>query len=120
VARLTDGYLRKLNPALVELRLSRSERYDRLSAELAAQASHPTATPAVCVIRPPADAMLVGQMENRVSALTTAGSHGLRAAWMALEGEDPELLATPRAFSSARGGDSAAARDGSGAVAGRL
>ena len=37
-------------------------------------------------------------MENRVSALTTAGSHGLRAAWMALEGEDPELLATPRAY----------------------
>ena len=53
----------------------------------------------MCVIRPPADALLVGQMENRVSALTTAGSHGLRAAWMALEGEDPELLATPRAYS---------------------
>jgi predicted patatin/cPLA2 family phospholipase len=99
VARLTDGYLRKINPALVELRLSRSERYDRLSAELAAQASDPAATPAVCVIRPPADALLVGQMENRVSALTTAGSHGLRAAWMALEGEDPELLATPHAYS---------------------
>jgi predicted patatin/cPLA2 family phospholipase len=99
VARLTDGYLRKINPALVDLRLSRSERYDRLSAELAAQASDPAATPAVCVIRPPADALLVGQMENRVSALTTAGSHGLRAAWMALEGEDPELLGMPRAYS---------------------
>jgi predicted patatin/cPLA2 family phospholipase len=99
VARLTDGYLRKINPALVELRLSRSERYDRLSAELAEQASDPAASPTVCVIRPPADALLVGQMENRASALTTAGSHGLRAAWMALEGEDPELLAIPHAYS---------------------
>ena len=98
VARLTDGYLNKINPALVELRLNRSERYDELSAELAAQASDPAASPAVCVIRPPADALLVGQMENRVSALTTAGSHGLRAAWMALDGQDPELLATPRAY----------------------
>ena len=98
VARLTDGYLAKLNPALVELRLRRSERYDQLSAELAAQASDPAAQPAVCVIRPPADALLIGQMENRASALSTAGSHGLRAAWMALEGEDPELLATPRAY----------------------
>lgn len=102
VARLTDGYLNKINPALVELRMSRSERYDQLSAELAAQAADPLAMPAVCVIRPPADALLVGQMENRVSALTTAGSHGLRAAWMALEGEDPELLATPRAYSDRR------------------
>jgi predicted patatin/cPLA2 family phospholipase len=102
VARLTDGYLNKVNPALVDLRIHRSERYDQLSAELAAQASDPSATPAVCVIRPPADALLVGQMENRVSALTTAGSHGMRAAWMALEGEDPELLATPRAYSYGR------------------
>ena len=102
VARLTDSYLRKINPALVELRLSRSERYDELSAELAAQAADPAATPAVCVIRPPADALLIGQMENRVSALSTAGSHGLRSAWMALEGEDPELLATPRAYSRGR------------------
>jgi predicted patatin/cPLA2 family phospholipase len=102
VARLTDGYLNKVNPALVELRLSRSERYDQLSAELAAQSSDHAAVPAVCVIRPPADALLVGQMENRVSALTSAGSHGLRAAWMALDGEDPELLATPRAYSHGR------------------
>jgi predicted patatin/cPLA2 family phospholipase len=98
VARLTDGYLTKINPALVQLRLSRSERYDELSAELAARAADPNARPAVCVIRPPADALLVGQMENRVSALTSAGSHGLRAAWMALEGHDPELLATPLAY----------------------
>ena len=101
VARLTDGYLAKINPALVTLRETRSQRYDELSAELAARAGDPAANPAVCVIRPPADALLVGQMENRVSALTTAGSHGLRAAWMALEGEDPELLATPRAYSRA-------------------
>jgi predicted patatin/cPLA2 family phospholipase len=102
VARLTDGYLQKLNPALVELRIHRSERYDELSAELGARAADPTAEPRVCVIRPPADALLVGQMENRVSALTSAGSHGLRSAWMALEGEDPELLATPRAYGRGR------------------
>jgi predicted patatin/cPLA2 family phospholipase len=102
VARLTDGYLAKLNPALVELRLSRSERYDQLSADLSERAQNPSAQPAICVIRPPADALQVGQLENRVSALTTAGSHGLRAAWMALTGEDPELLATPRAYGRAR------------------
>ena len=110
VARLTDGYLAKINPALVTLRETRSERYDELSAELAARAGDPAASPAVCVIRPPADALLVGQMENRVSALTTAGSHGLRAAWMALEGEDPELLATPRAYSAGRAPGGAAER----------
>src|SRR3984885_9851551 len=110
VARLTDGYLNKINPALVELRLNRSERYDELSAELAAQASDPAASPAVCVIRPPADALLVGQMENRVSALTTAGSHGLRAAWMALDGQDPELLATPRAYPRGRADPPAGSR----------
>jgi hypothetical protein len=31
--------------------------------------------------------------------MTTAGSQELRAVWMALEGEDPELLAMPRAYS---------------------
>jgi predicted patatin/cPLA2 family phospholipase len=104
VARLTDSYLHKLNPALVDLRIQRSERYDELSADLAARAGDCTAAPAVCVIRPPADALLVGQMENRVSALSTAGSHGLRAAWMALEGEDPELVATPLAYAQGRPG----------------
>lgn len=98
VARLTDGYLNKLNPALVALRLGRSERYDRLSGDLAGRSADASAHPAVCVIRPPADALLVGQMENRMTALATAGSHGLRAAWMALAGEDPELLSTPRAY----------------------
>ena len=98
VARLTDRYLANINPALVQLRLTRSERYDELSAELAARATDPSARPAVCVIRPPADALQISQLENRVSALTTAGSHGLRAAWMALAGQDPELLATPHAY----------------------
>jgi predicted patatin/cPLA2 family phospholipase len=110
VARLTDGYLARVNPALVALRETRSERYDELSAELAARAADPAAAPAVCVIRPPADALLVGQMENRVSALATAGSHGLRAAWMAIAGEDPELLATPRAYSQGRADPPADAR----------
>ena len=91
VGRLTDRYLDRINPALVELRRLRSERYDALSARLAAQAADPSGAPSVCVIRPPAGALLIGQLENRVSALSTAGGQGLRAAWMALEGEDPEL-----------------------------
>ncbi|MGH2915165.1 MAG: patatin-like phospholipase family protein [Solirubrobacteraceae bacterium] len=98
VARLTDGYLRKLNPALQELRRGRSERYDALSAGLAARAADSSASPAVCVIRPPAGTRSVGQMENRMAMLQAAGGIGLRAAWMALAGEDPELLSAPRAF----------------------
>jgi predicted patatin/cPLA2 family phospholipase len=98
VARLTDGYLNKINPALVDLRRDRSERYDRLSADLAARAADASADPSVCIIRPPADSLLIGQMEHRMTALATAGSHGMRAAWMALEGEDPELLSTPRGY----------------------
>ena len=109
VARLTDGYLGKINPALLELRRLRSERYDRLSAELATRARDPSASPAVCVIRPPADALLIGQLENRRTALAVAGAHGLRAAWAALEGEDPELLSVPRAYSNARSQDRTAA-----------
>jgi len=98
IARLTDRYLEKLNPALVELRRSRSERYDQLSDELARQARAAADGPSVCVIRPPAQTPMIGQMENRLAALEAAGSLGLRAAWMALEGEDPELLNTPHAF----------------------
>jgi predicted patatin/cPLA2 family phospholipase len=103
VARLTDRYLRTINPALVQLRRTRSERYDQLSALLADRAADPSASPAVCVIRPPADALLIGQLEARLTALQTAASHGLRAAWMALEGEDPELIATLRAYPRAGG-----------------
>jgi predicted patatin/cPLA2 family phospholipase len=110
VARLTDGYLAKINPALVPLRVTRSERYDRLSAELAARAADLTASPAVCVIRPPAGSLVVGQLEHRPQALMTAGSHGLRAAWMAFEGEDPELLSILRAFP--RDGDLGSGRAG--------
>jgi predicted patatin/cPLA2 family phospholipase len=98
VARLTDGYLNKINPALVDLRRTRSERYDRLSAELGARSIDAAASPAVCVIRPPAGTLLIGQLENRLTALAVAGSQGMRAAWMALEGEDPELLSPPRAY----------------------
>jgi len=111
VARLTDRYLEKLNPELVELRRSRSERYDHLSEELAGLARDPTAEPAVCVIRPPSGALMIGQMENRLAALTAAGSQGLRAAWMALEGEDPELLSAPHAYPAkpSKGGPKTAA-----------
>jgi predicted patatin/cPLA2 family phospholipase len=98
VAQLTDRYLQRINPALVRLRETRSERYDELSASLARQAADRTATPAVCAIRPPAGALVISQTENSAVALQTAGSHGMRAAWMALEGEDPELLSTLRAY----------------------
>jgi predicted patatin/cPLA2 family phospholipase len=98
VARLTDRYLQAINPALVTLRQTRSRRYDELSAWLAKHAADPAARPTVCVIRPPTGALLIGQLEHRSLPLQTAASHGLRAAWMALEGEDPELLATLRAY----------------------
>jgi predicted patatin/cPLA2 family phospholipase len=98
VSRLTDHYLDKLNPALVELVHTRSERYDELSARLAQQAADDSASPAVCVIRPAKGSLVISQTENRRNALAVAGSHGLRAAWMALDGEDPELLSTPTAY----------------------
>jgi predicted patatin/cPLA2 family phospholipase len=98
IANLTDRYLRGINPALVELRRTRSPRYDALTAELAAQAAEPDRVPAVCVIRPPAGATHAGQMEHRSTVLGQAACEGMRAAWMALEGEDPELIATLRAY----------------------
>jgi predicted patatin/cPLA2 family phospholipase len=98
IGHLTDRYLKRINPALVDLCRSRSVRYDRLSAELSARAHQPTARPAVCVIRPPAGALFISQMENRQKALATAGSQGLRAAWIALTGEDPELLSIQQAY----------------------
>lgn len=98
VSRLTDRYLQAINPSLVALRRTRSSRYDELSTRLAAQAADPVSRPSVCVIRPPSNAVLVGQLEHRTPVLQTAGSQGLRAAWMALEGEDPELLSTLRAY----------------------
>jgi predicted patatin/cPLA2 family phospholipase len=100
VARLTDSYLRKLNPTLVTLRETRSERYDKLSAELAAAAADPGSTPAVCVIRPPAGTPMIGQLENRPDVLSLAGAHGFRAAWTALTGADPDLVRVPRAYTA--------------------
>jgi predicted patatin/cPLA2 family phospholipase len=98
VSRLTDRYLDKINPALVRLVHTRSDRYDQLSARLAQQAADDSSSPAVCVIRPTEGSLLISQTENRRNALAVAGSHGLRAAWMALDGEDPELLSTPTAY----------------------
>jgi predicted patatin/cPLA2 family phospholipase len=116
VSHLTDRYLHSVNPSLVSLRRTRSRRYDELSARLAEYAADPSAQPSVCVIRPPAGAQLVGHLEHRTGVLQTAASQGLRAAWMALEGEDPELLATLRAYprhaparESLPGGDAIAA-----------
>jgi len=102
VARLTDRYLRALNPALVQLRVTRSPRYDALTAKLTAQACDPGYAPAVCVVRPGAGSLMVSQLESRVSALRTAAGHGLRSAWMALTGEDPELIGTLRAYPRGR------------------
>lgn len=117
VARLTDRYLARLNPALVELRRTRTDRYDRLGAELAAQAADPAAAPRVCVIRPPADALLVGHLENSLTGLAVAGAQGMRAAWMALEGEDPELLSTPVAYPDRPPAQTAAVRPAQAPVA---
>ncbi len=103
VARLTDRYLRAINPALVELRRTRSLRYDALADTLAGQMADPDHVPAVCVIRPPAGSVLVGHLENRASVLRTGASEGLRAAWMALTGEDPELLGVLRAYPALSG-----------------
>jgi predicted patatin/cPLA2 family phospholipase len=98
VANLTDRYLVKFNPALVELRRTRSARYDALVGELSRQSHDPDAKPRVAVIRPPSGSPMIGQMENRVSAMAAAAGHGFRAAWMALEGSDPEVVSVPRAF----------------------
>ncbi|MBV8954803.1 MAG: patatin-like phospholipase family protein [Solirubrobacterales bacterium] len=98
VARLTDRYLRAINPALIELRQTRSERYDMLADTLAGQMSDPDHSPGVCVVRPPAGSAVVGQLENRAPVLRAGACLGFRAAWMALTGEDPELLATLRAY----------------------
>ncbi len=116
VARLTDRYLHALNPALVELRVTRSPRYDALTAKLAARACDAGCAPAVCVIRPGAGSLMVSQLESRVSALRTAGSHGMRSAWMALAGEDPELIGTLRAYP--RGADRVQDADAGGGGAG--
>jgi predicted patatin/cPLA2 family phospholipase len=109
VGLLTDRYLRTINPGLVALRRNRSERYDELSAWLARRAAESAAAaageesrePAICVIRPPAEATAISQLEHRNEALQVAGSVGLRAAWMAVEGEDPEVLDVLRGYASA-------------------
>jgi predicted patatin/cPLA2 family phospholipase len=112
IAKLTDRYLRPINPDLIHLRETRSERYDALTAELAARAADPASQPAVCVIRPAAGASVISQMESRQLALQTAGADGMRAAWMALTGEDPELIATLRAYP--RGGAASAGENANG------
>jgi predicted patatin/cPLA2 family phospholipase len=98
VARLTERYLLRVNPGLVALHQTRSPRYDELTARLAAQASDHASTPAVCVIRPAAGSTVVGHLARHATVLQAGASDGLRAAWVALEGEDPEVLATLQAF----------------------
>jgi hypothetical protein len=41
---------------------------------------------------------VISQLEHRVASLQRAAGEGLRSAWMALEGEDPELIGTLRAY----------------------
>jgi predicted patatin/cPLA2 family phospholipase len=128
VGLLTDRYLRTINPRLVELRRTRSARYDELSAWLGRRAAESAVAaegspgrrggvatpdggdagePAICVVRPPAETTPISQLEHRNEALQVAGSEGLRAAWMAIEGEDPEVLDVLRAYppSALGGGD---------------
>jgi len=112
VARLTDRYLRAINPALVSLRETRSPRYDTLCASLAEWAADPERTPAMCVIRPAAGSLIVSQLEHRVPVLQTAASHGLRSAWTALAGEDPEVIGTLRAYPTGVGSEAVAGRVG--------
>jgi hypothetical protein len=118
VARLTDHYLRAINPALVELRRTRSQRYDALTAKLASQMADPDHLPRVCVLRPPAGCVLVGQLEHRASVLRRGSSEGMRTAWMALTGEDPEVLGVPRAYPHGAG-VAPGSRDGHAVAAGR-
>ncbi len=114
IARLTDRYLRAINPALVGLRVTRSPRYDALTAELAAQAADPGHVPATCVIRPASGCVVVSQTEHRALVLQTAAAEGLRSAWMALEGEDPELIGTLRAYPRGGTGTIAESANGTG------
>lgn len=112
VGLLTDRYLRTINPGLVALRRTRSDRYDELSAWLGRRAAESAVAvaaphagePAICVIRPPAEAAAISQLEHRNEALQVAGSVGLRAAWMAVEGEDPEVLDVLRGYAGAAAG----------------
>jgi hypothetical protein len=50
------------------------------------------------VIRPPAGAVVAGQLENRATVLQRVAAEGMRAAWMAFTGEDPELISALRAY----------------------
>ena len=103
VAWLTERYLHTINPHLVELHRTRSRRYDELTARLAEHAIDHVATPALCVIRPPGGAAIVGHLERRASVLRAGGLDGLRAAWLALDGAEPEVMSVPRAFPSPPG-----------------
>ncbi len=98
VAKLTDRYLARINPKLVDLRMTRSERYDRLIAELTARAADPAGAPRLCIIRPARGTPVIGQLESRAGALLNAAGHGFRAAWFAFAGANPELLRSLRAY----------------------
>src|SRR5204863_4411911 len=103
IARLTDRYLRGINPALMELGRTRSPRYAALTADLAARSSDLEQVPAVCVIRSPAARLSwgssrIGHRHLGWPRVTDCARRGWRStARMALDGEDPEVISTPRA-----------------------
>ena len=102
VARLTDGYLQKLNPALVELRIHRSERYDQLSAELAAQRLGPRCR-AGSVRHPPAGRRAAGgpdgepseRADHRRQPRPAGRVDGSRGRGSRAAGDAPRLLTGP-------------------------
>ncbi len=97
VAKLTDRYLTKINPQLVELRGTRSQRYDATNADLTARAADPAAQPRVCLIKPPAGSPEISQIETARAAMPGAAGYGFRAAWFAFAGSDPEIVIAPSA-----------------------
>jgi predicted patatin/cPLA2 family phospholipase len=97
LSSITDRYLTKFNPQLVELHHTRSTRYDALISEIAGRAEDRSATPAICVIRPPQGSPMVSQVENSRSRMEAAGAQGFRTAWTAFEGSAPELVSAPHA-----------------------
>ena len=101
IARLTDNYLRKINPALDRAPRDALASLRRAHGRARGTVGRRDHVPAVCVIRPPAGAVLAGQLEHRAAVLQRAGAEGLRAAWMAFTGEDPELISTLRAYPAA-------------------
>ena len=100
VARLTVGYLAQAQPC------ARAAARHPLRALRPAQCRNsprrPSTRPSAagCLRDPPAGSRAENGAagEPRRPAEPSAGSYGLRTAWMALTGEDPDLVSAPRAY----------------------